>query len=117
MPVKTCQRQTPAHEFYEYAEYFRQLDEQEVKWHGVLLKYVVSYLAQLTAEVRRSWVDSEHRRNVKLKDFALTFNDSDDKPAETDEALKLARMQHMFKTYFEMSCALGQRAKPKHGKL
>ena len=119
VPVRACQHSTPAHEFYEYCEYFRQLDEQEAKWHGALLKYVVSYLAQIAVEVRRSWVDPHKRSKVKLKDFALTFSDDGDdkKSTETNEAQKLAQMQHTLKTYFEMAYAIGKSTKSKHGKL
>jgi hypothetical protein len=44
------------------------------------------YLAQLTAEVRRSWVDKP--KNVKLRDFVLKFGGNEPQGELTDEQLQ-----------------------------
>jgi hypothetical protein len=65
-PLQYIQQTTTATEFSEWLVF---LDMQETE----LFAKQDFYLAQIAAEVRRSWVSKESRQSVKTEDFVIKF--------------------------------------------
>jgi hypothetical protein len=80
IPVLELRQRIGVREFQDWLYY---LNETELK-DRVKLEW---YLAQLTAEVRRSWVAKP--RDIKNADFILKFNET--KPVEEERAERLKK--------------------------
>lgn len=67
------------------------------------------YLANLTAEIRRSWIDDKHRQKVKMQDFIF-------KRGEKKKEMTVEEQTSRAKTFFAGLIALAKHRKKKNGK-
>ena len=83
--------------------------EEERKTNGFVPLFY--YMAQLTAEVRRSWVSNKHRTSVRLKDFLLKFSRSDEtaKPRESERLSREEATRRVKSFFFALTGLSGKK--------
>jgi hypothetical protein len=86
MPLQKVMAETTVSEFFEWMEFFQVQRRESFE----IEEKLDCYLAQLTTEVRRSWV--KNPRHYKLSDFLLKFKKpSQIKPKTKKEAAEQAK--------------------------
>ena len=66
-PIQLVKRTTSSTDFVDWMVY---LNEEPNRFNPLFM-----YIAQLTAELRRSWVTSAYAKNTKTEDFLIKFVD------------------------------------------
>ena len=104
MSIDMCKLQTSASQFITWMEFF--------EWEINSFDKTDHYLAQIAAEVRRSYIDSKKSRPFSVKDFLLKFVHK-----EQEEAPNPAKAS-MQKSFFFALTGLtgGAKNKEKKGK-
>ena len=69
-PLQVVQATTTSMEFVIWMRWLKQKREKEIKRH----EKQDWYMAQLAAEVRRSWVSTKQKKNIKTDMFLMKFD-------------------------------------------
>jgi len=81
-PIQLVKKRTSSTDFVDWIVY---LNEEPNRFNPLFM-----YIAQLTAELRRSWVTSAHAKKVKTEDFIIKFVDKKEVVKQKAKASKKA---------------------------